>query len=89
MLLLLLYLKVDCAFFFFSFYHPCRRVEAGGKPDFPKEFKEDLVFIVYILKINAISFGDFINPARSPLPWAVKTFTFDNKEDIGQDPVSS
>lgn len=93
MLLLLLYLKVECDglshfLFIYFFYHICRRVEAGGKPDFPKGFKEDLVFIVCILKINAISFGDFISPSISPSLWTVKTFITDNKEDISQFPVS-
>lgn len=93
MLLLLLYLKVECDglshfLFIYFFYHICRRVEAGGKPDFPKGLKEDLVFIVCILKINAISFGDFISPSISPSLWTVKTFITDNKEDISQFPVS-
>lgn len=38
---------------------PYRGIEAGGKPGFPKGLKGDLVFIVYILKIDVISFGDF------------------------------
>lgn len=68
--------------------YPCRKVEAGSKPDFPKGVKGVLVFIVYILKFDAISFGSFINSTISPLPWTVKTFKFDNKEDIVQFPGS-
>lgn len=82
--MLLLYLKVECVGVSLFFCHSCRRVEAGGKPDFPKGFKRRLGF----LKMNAISFGDFISPSISPSPWTVQTFITDNKEDISQFAVS-
>lgn len=71
MSVLLLYLKVEGVSSFFTI-SPHRRVEAGGKPDFPKGFTEDLVFIVYILKIDAVPFGDFINPSTSSPPSTAK-----------------
>lgn len=71
MLVLLLFLIIS----------PCKEIETGGKPDFPKGFKGHLVFIVYILKIDAISFGDFINLSTPSSPSSVKTFRVDDKED--------
>lgn len=48
----------------------------------------DLLFIVYLLKIGAVSFGDLINPSTSPPPWAAKTFRFDDKKGVDQPLVS-
>lgn len=39
-----------------------------GRPDHPEGSIEDLVFIVYLLKIGAVPFGDFINHSTSPPP---------------------
>lgn len=65
----------------FLIISPCKGIETGGKPDFPQGFKGPLVFIVYILKIDAISFGDFLNLSTPSSPSTVKTFRVDNKED--------